>query len=218
MKIAALHITINAIQPLVDAAKQYPDVQIFNYLDDYHMQCTRGGGVTKESLRGFTRMLFNALDEKPDGVIIGCNIYTPFAQELQAFSSVPVVGVDKVMLEKAATCGKKVGILATNSPSGNGVVKRINSIAAEHGLTPNYELNVVSESVQYQVPGKQDKFIEVLAAAAAQQVANGCEVILLAQITMACAADAIRKLGVEVLTSPEEGLKNLISLIEQQKK
>ena len=43
---------------------------------------------------------------------------------------------------------------------------------------------------------------------------KGCDCIVLAQITMACAAEGMKDLGVPVLTSPMEGVKAIVSLIE----
>ena len=213
MKIAIIHATVNAVAPLMAAIKKFPNLQGINFVNDSLLAYTGEHGVDKYILRQFTKTLFAAIESKPDGIIVACNVFCPYVELMKNFTDIPMIAIDSAMLQKAATCGKKVGIIATNNVGGDSAKVSIENLAKAVGFEPKVLVTVEAEAAQALNSGDMQSFKAIIKAAAAKLKESGCEVMVLAQITLACCAEYVAELGVEVLTSPDEGVKYLLELI-----
>ena len=216
LKIGVIHATCNAVAPLNDAAAQHPDeVTILNFVNaNLLFRANQVGGADDYGLRSFTRSVFSAIDAGVDGIIIACSVYTPFVDLMKNFCSIPIIGIDSPMLHSAVNIGGKIGVIATTASSGPSAKKQLLSIASKAGKKIEVEVAINTEGMSQLKAGNIDKHNKIVYEEGKKLAESGCSCVVLAQITMACAAPGMSDLGVPILTSPVEGIKAIISLIK----
>ena len=214
-KIGVIHATCSAVEPLNQAAKKYSDdLTVLNFVNENLLfRANQVGGADKVGLRSFSRSFFEACDAGVDGIIVACSVYTPFVEQMKAFSDVPVIGIDSPMLNAAVDIGGKIGIVATTAPSGPSAQRQMEKLAAAAGKQLEYQIEINTEAMTMLKSGNVAEHNRMILEAGKKLADAGCSCIVLAQITMACAADDMACLGVPVLTSPYEGIKKIVSLI-----
>ncbi|MEA5083654.1 MAG: aspartate/glutamate racemase family protein [Lachnospiraceae bacterium] len=214
-KIGIIHATMNAVQPMIDVFNKYaPEVTVVNFVNENMLlRANKIGGADEDGLRTFTKLFFEAVEAEVDGIIIACSIFCPFASLMTAFTKVPVIAVDRPMLEKAVENGNKIGIMATTAPSGPSAKTQIESIASSVGKELKYEMEIVTDAMVALKKGDVTAHNKIIAEGGQRLVDKGCDTIVLTQITMACAADEMKNLEAEILSSPLEGLKKILEMI-----
>ena len=219
MTIAIIHATMNAAPPIAAAfTRRVPDIQIRNFIDEELLaRANRVGGVDAAGLRAFYRLAALAADASVDGIMIACSLYCPFADEVQAFSDVPVIAVDAPMMQTAVKTGHKIGVLATTAASGPAGVRKLMQEAALQEKTIETMTGTSIQALEALNAGDAQTHNLLLLAEAEKLYDAGCDLILLSQITMACAEDTIRAAGIPVLSSPGTGADALLERIRRQK-
>jgi Asp/Glu/hydantoin racemase len=216
-KYALIHATTDSVAPLKrELLAQDPGCTVTNYVNEELLQYVRRtGDVDKAALRMFARTIFTALEDRPSAVMIACNVYAPYADCMQPFSDVPLLTVDHAMQEKAAHLGVKLGIIGTNSKSAPACFQSIAKMAEAAGRQiPACETATVLEAANALEQGDMELFDTLLTEHALKLQKNGCEAIILGQITMARSKIHLEKAGITVpiLTSPEEGVRAMIRI------
>ena len=216
MKIAVLHATVNAVRPLEDALRAIePKAQIVNLVNEELLhRANEIGGVDARGLRSFLRLASLASDANPDGIIIACSLYCPYASYVHEISGIPVIAVDQPMMEAALQHGGKIGILATTAASGPAAIEKLKKAA--NGREFETEIAIVTDAMTALKAGDINKHNLLLKKAAKKLVDKGCTVLMLTQITMACAAEMLSDLPALVLTSPQTGAQAIIRLIREE--
>lgn len=216
IKIGVIHATCSAVEPLNKAAAKYSeDVKLLNFVNENLLfRANQVGGADEKGLRSFTRLLFEAVDADVDGVIVACSVYTPFVEQMKRFVDIPIIGIDKPMLVSAVKSGTKIGIIATTAASGPSAQHQMEKIAQQFSKEINFEMEIDVEAMTELKSGNTDVHNRRIFEAGKRLVDKGCDCIVLAQITMASAAEYMQTLGVPVLTSPDEGIKNIVAMIK----
>lgn len=216
-KIGIIHATCSAVDPLNKAAKQFrDDIVPLNFVNENLLfRANSVGGADDEGLRTFTKTFFNAVEAGVDGIIVACSVYTPFVELMKNFTKIPVIGIDNPMLNSAIELGTKVGIIATTASSGPSAKGQLEKIAAKVGKKVEFEIGINTEGMTQLKSGNVAKHNEIVKEEGRKLVEKGCDCLVLSQITMACAAEGMKDLGVPVLTSPSEGIKAIVSLIDK---
>jgi Asp/Glu/hydantoin racemase len=216
MKIGIIHATCNAVPPLNAAFKQLaPEVTVLNFVDEniqYH--ANQMNGIDDKSFRDFVHLASKAQEAGVDAIIVACTVLTPVVDAVKPFISVPIFAVDRPMLEKAVTHYTKIGVVATTAPSGPATKAQLEKLANEWGREVEIETEIITQAMTELKAGHEEEHNQLNRLAAAELQKRGCEVIILAQITQACAEVETSTLGLPVLTSPKEAVKVVISALE----
>lgn len=214
MKIGVIHATVNAVSPLMEAfGKAAPDVRVLNFVNENLLAMANEKGMVDDiALRAFARTAFEAADAGVDGIIVACSVYCKFVPLIQNFISVPVIAIDRPMIERALNCGNKIGVVATTALAAPAARKQLEQGALEMGKTIIVEEAVVTEAMTALRKGNLELHNKIIADACRNLDGKGCDCIILCQITMACAADAVDGINARILTSPEEGVRKMLEL------
>jgi Asp/Glu/hydantoin racemase len=218
MKIGIIHATSNAVAPLNNAFKELaPDVIVFNFVDE-HLQyyANQIKGIDDKVHRDFVNMAITAQEAGVDAIIVACTVLTPIVDVVKPFITVPIIAVDRPMLEMAVTNYKKIGVVATNAPSGPATKAQLERIAKKLGKEVEVDTQIDTQAMTELKAGNEEEHNRLNCLAAEQLVKRGCEVIILAQITQASAEDETKTLGIPVLTSPKEAVKAVLNVIAEQ--
>ena len=218
VKIGVIHATCAAVEPLNEAAKRMgDDITLLNFVNEnLLLRANLVGGADKYGLRSFARVFFEAADAGVDGIIVACTVYTPFVELVRKFVDVPVIGIDNPMLVSAVNQGTKIGIVATTAASGPSAQKQMEEIAAVLGKTVDFEIEIVTEAMKALKSENVELHNRYVYDAGKRLKDAGCDVIVIAQISTACAAEGMADLNVPVLTSPAEGIKKILEMISEE--
>ncbi len=214
MKIGIIHATSNAVPPLNDAFKSLaPNVTIFNFVDEYlQYYANQIKGIDDKVHRDFVNMAITAQEAKVDAIIVACTVLTPIVDIVKPFITVPIIAVDQPMLESAVNNYRKIGVVATNAPSGPATKAQLEKIAGKFGKEIEVDTEIDIQAMTELKAGNEEEHNRLNALAAEKLKQRGCEVIILAQITQASAESKTKELGLPVLTSPKEAVKEVLRI------
>ena len=155
-----------------------------------------------------------AAANKADAVLVTCTTLGPLVDEAKEISSVPVVRIDEAMADTAALSGERILVLATspwNFPTSVEIVKR--SVArCSRGATVVGHL-CEGAFLALAEGNREGHDAAVLSALSQQQTTEACDVVVLAQASMAHLVERARDVcgpGVSVLASPPIAIENLL--------
>ncbi|MBW7572974.1 aspartate/glutamate racemase family protein [Caproiciproducens faecalis] len=220
MKIAMIHATVSAVQPLTDVFQSMdPSIQIVNYVNEEMLaRVNRDGKVEKSTLRAFANLVFSAAESDADGILIACSIFCAYAPLLRQFVKIPLIAIDAPMLEKACKAGETVGIVATTAAAGPTAEKQLQEQAARLHRSIRTKVRIVTEAMDALKSGNNHLHDEKIAAAAESLLDDGCDAVVLCQISMAGAKQKVTPgRQSKIMTSPEEGAAAMIALIREGK-
>ena len=220
MRIGLIHATIHAVAPIVDIAeKKYPDMTILNFVNENLLDhANRVGGVDAFGEEQFRQLFDAAMQAELDGIIIACTLYSSYAEKLQRNCSIPVIGIDEPMIRRCVEEGTHVGIVATTAASGPSAERKIRTCAERMGKEITVSQEIVTKAMDALKAGNVEEHNRLIAEAVHQLQKKGCDRVVLAQITMACALDKSLETGMVVLSSPDTGLEYMHRRVEESGK
>ena len=215
IKIGVIHATCSAVAPLNEAAARYSDeLVILNFVNENLLfRANQIGGADEYGLRSFTKLVFEAVDAGVDGIIVACSVYTPYVDLMKSFCNIPIIGIDNPMLRAAVDIGGKIGVIATTASSGPSAKKQLLKIAAAENKEIEVEIGINTEGMTQLKKGNIEAHNCIIFNEGRLLKEKGCSCLVLAHITMACAAGKMADLGIPILASPDEGIKAIVSLI-----
>jgi len=198
MRIALIHALRHSIAPIEAAfARLWPEVALQNLLDDrLSADLARDGRLTSAMTERFLTLSRYAAGTGADGLLFTCSAFGPCIEACaEDLAPIPVLKPNEAMIADAVAQGTRIGLLASFEPT----------LAS---MPPEFPDDVTV--VPMHAPGalaaldrgdgaEHDR----LAAQAALALAE-CDVIALAQFSLARAADAVAAAtGKPVLTTPD---------------
>ncbi len=217
MKIGVIHANISAVEPIEAAfLSADSDIEVVNFIDpDMLRMVDEAGEVSPAALRRYGRAVFDAADAGVDGILIACSCFSTYVEEVKPFLSIPILPVDGPALELVADRGGKVGILATTAASAPACRIKLDKLCAQRGITMEYEDGISTEALAALKRGDGAKHDQLLVAEARRLYNLNCNTLFLSQSTMARAKAAMGDLAAITITTPEEGVKELLRLIRE---
>jgi hypothetical protein len=216
-RIALIHATPVAMQPVVEAFRHgWPDADTFSVLDDaLSTDLTRAG-----TLNAALKRRIAALAEYVTGIGIDAILYTcsAFGEAIDAVARatpMPVLKPNAAMFEEALRRGAHIGLLATFHPSIPSLEQEFIDMAKAQRPNVTLELVCVPEAMAALTTGDADQHDRLIAEAASRL--GHCDVVMLAQFSMARALPAVQQvIGNKVLTSPDSAVAKLKTVLNGQ--
>lgn len=209
-RIALIHATPVAMQPVVEAFRRgWTDVDTFNVLDDGLSTDLARAGTLNQALK----QRIAALAEYATGLGIDAILYTcaAFGEAIDAVARtarMPVLKPNEAMFEEALRLGTKIGLLATFQPSIPSLEQEFVDMARAQGKDVILEAACAPDAMAALMAGNADQHDRLIAAAV--PLLAHCDVVMLAQFSMARARSAVEQvIGNKVLTSPDSAVAKL---------
>lgn len=204
MRIALIHALRHSIDPIVASfAKAWPEARLANLLDDSLSADLAAGASLDAMTPRFLTLARYARDTGADGILFTCSAFGVCIEACAAeLSQMPVLKPNDAMIE--ATSGySRIGVLASFAPT-------LASMPAEFPVPVRTMLAAGAMAALDVGDGAEH---DRLAATAALGLA-GCDVIALAQFSLARAADAVAAAtGLPVITTPDSAVLKLRRLL-----
>ncbi|WES63138.1 aspartate/glutamate racemase family protein [Microbacter sp. GSS18] len=211
-RIALLHTGAVVIGPVGDRARAaIPDATFVNYLDD-RIVADLGDPDRAASVPERVADLVRAAQAGgADMVMLTCSSISALAAPTAAEVGIPVLRIDEAMADAAVATGPRIAVLATLPTTCTPTVALIQERAALADTSPTISAEVIDGAFAAVSSGDRATH-DRLVAAAVERVADDADVIVLAQASMASAAEQV-SVGVPVLTSVAPGVERLREIV-----
>jgi Asp/Glu/hydantoin racemase len=209
-KVVIIHTTPATIEGLSSLIKkELGDVKVINILDDSMLDdMIHNNNVSKVEERwlNYARTMN---DLGVDAILSACSTVGEFAEKANELLPVPIYRIDEAMAEKAVSMGQKISVFATLTSTLEPTVRLIQRKAELHGKNCIINTILVSGAYEDLMMGNRELHNQRIQNAVLEEVSN-CEVIVLAQASMASALVGLETIDSEkVLTSPVLGIQRL---------
>ena len=204
MRVALIHALAHSVEPIADAfARLWPEATLANLLDDSLSADLACGATLAAMTPRFLTLARYAQDTGADAILFTCSAFGPCIEACaMALAPLPVLKPNEAMLEAAAAY-PRVGVLASFAPT-------LASLPAEF---PRPVETSLAAGALAALDAGDGAAHDRLAAEAAQTLA-GCDVIVLAQFSLARAAGAVAAAtGRPVLTTPDPSVLKLRAML-----
>lgn len=209
-RIALIHATPVAIEPIVDAFKQlWPEARTTNLLEDsLSADLAAEGRLTEEMIGRFVTLARYVHGCGADAILFTCSAFGPAIEAARASLDVPVLKPNEAMLDEALACGTRIGIMGTFEPSIPSLKAEVEELARKNGVEIAIKTRVVHGALAALHEGQPAEHDRLIAAAASEM--SDCDALILGQFSMASAAGHIAAhAGRKVLTSPASAVLRL---------
>jgi hypothetical protein len=203
-RIALIHATPAAVEPIQEAfARGWPAPDLVNLLDDSLSRDRALAPELTDALYGrFVALGRYALSFGADGILFTCSAFGPAIERVARSVAVPVLKPNEAMFAEALAIGGTIGMLATFEPSIASMASEFEADAARTGARVRLESKFVPDAMAALLAGSRQRHDDLVAMAGAALA--HCDAIMLAQFSMAPAAELLRHTlpRVPILTSP----------------
>jgi Asp/Glu/hydantoin racemase len=200
------------------AAGTVPGLRVLHYVDESLLQDTIAQGTTPGHVR---RRLVNyaryAEESGAQALLVSCSSIGEAATAAADFVSIPVLRIDTPMAELAVASGDRIGVLATLSATLGPTTRLVQDSAKRQNKKPAITARIVDGAFPALRAGDRAMH-DRLVIAAFSELAAECDVIVLAQASMARVIKHTqdRAGGPIVLTSPDSGMTQLSTVFGSQ--
>lgn len=219
-RIALIHATPLAVQPVAEAFKQlWPQARLVNLLDDsLPGDLAQAGALDDTMITRFIGLAQYVKTHGAQGILFTCSAFGPAIDLARQAVGLPVLKPNEAMFEEAldicAQLGgaRRIGLLTTFAPAGLSMREELLSAVRLRGLDVQISDACADGAMAILNAGDaatHDRMVVDSAAALA-----ACDVVVLGQFSMARAQQAVADvLGKPVLTSPQSAVRRLKAVL-----
>ena len=214
MRIALIHALRHSVEPAEEAFHRlWPTATVANILDDsLSSDLAHAGALTPAMTCRFLALARYAVQSGADGILFTCSAFGPCIDACKtALAPLPVLKPNEAMIDDAIASGARIGLLATFAPTLASMPEEFVAVRPSIKVIPR----LVEGALEAMNAGDVEQH-DALATAAAAEL-QGCDVIALAQFSLARASPAIgRATRKHVLTTPDSAVNRMRSLLSAQ--
>ncbi|MDR1933072.1 MAG: aspartate/glutamate racemase family protein [Spirochaetales bacterium] len=215
-KIAAIYTGVALVKPLSDMLKEIlPECEFMNILDDSMIaDIIKNNGLVKSVTRRLYAYYEAAACAGADLILNTCSSIGDAVAGAREFIPVPIVRIDEAMCREAVTKAGKIAVLGTVPTTLAPTIRLLEKCAAEAGkqISP---VTAVAEGAFQAITAGDAAAHDAILAETAKKIASSCEIILLAQGSMARMEEPLKKLtGLPVISSPRPGIQMVRRILE----
>jgi hypothetical protein len=208
MRITLVHALKHSIVPIeASFAKLWPQARLMNLLDDsLSADLARDGGLSDAMTERFLGLGRYAAGTGSDAILFTCSAFGPCIEAVaRAQAPMPVLKPNEAMIEEAVAQGRTIGLLSTFPPT---LASMPPEFPAFVKLVPKLAEGALA-ALDRGDRAEHDRLV----VEASKDLA-GCDLIALAQYSMAPAAELVAKAtGRPVLTTPDSAVAKLKALL-----
>ena len=223
IRIALIHATPLAIEPINSAMGQWPGAEAVNLLDDaLSVDRARGGAHLDDAMFiRFERLVRYAESIGAHGVLFTCSAFGPAIERAARATKLPVLKPNEAMFDEAIDASHKtgrLGMVVTFAPSVESMRDEfLETVARRNAISHTArELEVVlaAGAMESMRAGDSSTHDRLITEAAAKL--GDCDAIMLAQFSMARALPLVqRRVRVPVLTSPDSAVTRMRAILSR---
>nr|WP_319473439.1 aspartate/glutamate racemase family protein [uncultured Sphaerochaeta sp.] len=213
--IAAIYTGAALVKPLSDLIKEtLGDYKVMNILDDSMIaDIIEAGGMTKAVKRRLYGYYEIACASGAELILNTCSSIGDAVYGAREFFPIPIIRIDEPMARRAIELTDSIAVLATLPTTLDPTIRLLQRCAQEAGKSIR-TISALAEGAFPAITAGDAETHDRLIAETAKRVADSCDVILLAQGSMARMEKPLAELtGKTVLSSPRLGVEQIKGLL-----
>lgn len=218
-KLGFLHTVPSLVSLFNDLAREMlpSDVEVFHIADEMLLKVVLAqGGLSPFIYRRVAEHVVAAEEAGADVVQLTCSSISPCADTAQSLVSIPVLKIDEPMVDRALSLGERIGVAATAPTTLKPTTELVYARAKLMNKAVQVESVLCEGAYQALFAGDAETHDRIVRQRLAELMQR-CDVILLAQASMARVAAAIppQEQTVPILSSPRLAMERARKIIEQ---
>ncbi len=204
-RIALIHALAQSVPPINEAfARLWPEPTLMNLLDDSLSADVAKTGLDARMHQRFMTLADYVVDCGADAILFTCSAFGPCIEAVaRKYPDMPVLKPNEAMIAQAGKRGRRIGLVATFAPT-------LASMPAEFPDTVEVETELAAGALDALNAGDAARHDELAAQAAGRLQARGCDLIALAQFSLARAAPKVaQSVPLDVLTTVDSAVELL---------
>ncbi len=212
--IHAALISTKGVQQFIDEIM--PEVKVVHIVDDTiqntNFNC-EPGIIPKENYLKFAQYAHNLENYGVDLILLACSTFNKAVENARPMINIPMLQIDRPMMDLAVSCGRKIGLLAT-VPTTVPASERLLKLAA-HEAGKEIEITTVlcSEAFEVLKKGDVEKHNSILIDVI-DSLSKSVSSIVLAQVSMSALEPALKNVKIPVFNSGRTGIEMVRKLLE----
>jgi hypothetical protein len=179
-------------------------------VDERLLTLAQASGINDPGVAaGTERALDRLAADGVDAIVCTCSTIGGVAEQIGVKRGLSVLRVDRAMAERAVELGGRIVAVAAVESTLEPTRTLLESVGAESGAAVDLELFTIPGAWDRFEAGDQHGYLKKIADAL-ETIAERCDVIVLAQASMADAVDLV-ELAVPVLSSPRLAVSSLLA-------
>lgn len=215
-RIAFIHATRVAIPPIEMAAGQiWPAAETISIMDEsLSIDRQKSRELSTDLFGRIVRLARYAENAGANAVLFTCSAFGEAIDKAADTSAVPIMKPNEAMFDAALRLGDRVAMIYTFPPAAKTMEEEFEQAAQEQGRTAVLTSYFCEGALKAKRAG-DDALHDHLVAETAREITDA-DVIMLAQFSMAGAAEKVRRQSVAaVLTSPEAAMREIRRRVER---
>lgn len=214
--IAFLHtgdVHVNTFGKLM--AEIAPDANVHHVVDESLLDDARELGLTENVTQRINNAMRDAASSGAKIVVCTCSTIGGVAEGQNDNANFTAMRIDRAMADEAVQAGQRILVAAAVESTLDPTRELIESSAQKLGKTPTIEVLHIQGAWQHFEAGDSERYVQTIADQIAQSW-QGYDTIVLAQASMAKAADLCDSVEIPVLSSPQIGVQAAVAALRSR--
>ncbi len=212
--IHAALISTKGVQPFIDEI--IPEVTVVHHVDDTIQNLnfiSPPGVIPKINYYKFVTYAHNLEVAGVDLILLACSTFNQAVELARPLINVPMLQIDRPMMDLAVSQGKKIGLLATVPTTVPSSERLLNLAAAEAGKKIDITTILCSDAFAEIKKGNVSKHNEMLLSEI-NKLSGKVDVIVMAQVSMSALEPMLKNTRVPVFNSGRTGFNRVREMLE----
>lgn len=211
--IHAVNLTIRAMQPFLE--RFIPEIEVVHLCDDTIQRDNIRAGVGKIPKRNyfkFAQYAHNLEEAGADMILLACSTFNYAAELARPMIEIPIMQIDRPMMEMAVCEGRRVGLLATLATTVPSSERLLRIVAAENKKDVEIVTVLREEAFRAIQRGDADTHNSMLLEEI-EKLSGQVDVIAMAQLSMSALTPHLPKTKVPVYDSGTTGFGRIREML-----
>jgi Asp/Glu/hydantoin racemase len=191
-----------------------PEIPLVHRVRAELLEAAQPQGLTPSIRRQVAEDILRLADEGAAVILCTCSTLGPGAESAAELTDATVFRVDRPMIERALDHGPRIVITAALASTLQPTRDLALRAARDRGIEPGLREILIADAWPFYAAGDREAYAERIAEVLRREV-GGSDAIILAQASMAPAADRLGDLGIPVLSSPRLGAEAAVAVWRQ---
>jgi aspartate/glutamate racemase len=216
-KLGIIHaalITTRAVQKYIDEI--VPEVEVVHWVDDTiqntNFAC-EPGVIPKENYAKFVQAALSQQNYGVDLILLACSTFNRAVEHARPMIDVPLLQIDRPMMDLAVRDGRRIGLLATVPTTVPASERLLKEAAREAGKECEVKIRLCSEAFKVLKAGHPEKHNEMLLAEI-DKLSGEVDAIVMAQVSMTALEPRLTNTKVPVYNSGRTAFNRVRQMLE----
>jgi aspartate/glutamate racemase len=211
--IHAALISTKGVQPFIEEI--IPEVTIVHHVDDtiQNSNLLTPGTIPRENYFKFASYAYYLEKAGVDLILLACSTFNRAAELAQPMINIPILQIDRAMMDLAVKNGKKIGLLATLPSTVPSSERLLKLAAAEAGKEIVVNTVLCSQAFVEIKKGNISRHNELLLEEI-NKLSESVDIIVMAQVSMGALEPMLKDTKVPVYNSGRTGFTRVREMLE----